>query len=385
MSTTVGAGAVLQQLKAALDQLGITAQVGEAAINATFFDPTNPKMTNNDELLAAALLGGQATSEQLISLAFAPPSAQLESQIQTQAFAGLNAKTFHVQTEPGVSLQAWYIKPEPGKSTILFSNGTDGNFIKSKELITQLKSEGYGILTYQFRGYGSGQGGSTGVTSEQGLYSDLKAMSRLLAQGSSQFGIQKTAYSHQVLMGYSLGGDVSAHVAAQSGNRYQGLVLVDAPKSIEDAFKAQSQDTDLLVQQITAPFQSNILAAEQKIHGAFDITKDVASLHVPTLFVQGENDKLALPELAKQLFQSEKFPIKSYVNVSGADHNTVVTDPANAHLIADRFDQFLSHSDYCKVLQDMSSYNAHNEGGMSHFSQASRQPDPMTLAMAGHH
>ena len=375
----------LQTLKATLDQLGITQQVGEATINSLFFDPTNPKMTNNDALLAAALLGQQASSDELVSLAFAPPNAQLEMLNQTQAFEGLNAKTFHVETAPGVSIQAWYIKPEPGKSTILFSNGTDGNFIKSKELITQLKSEGYGILTYQFRGYGADQGGSTGVTSEQGLYSDLKALSRLLTQGSPENGIAKTPYSHQILMGYSLGGDVSAHVAAQSGNHYQGLVLVDAPKSIEDAFKAEAQDTDPLVQQITAPFQANILAAEQKIHGAFDISKDVASLHLPTLFIEGENDKLALPALEKQLFQSEKFPIKSYINVSGADHNTVVTDPANADLIADRVEQFFSHYDYCKVLQDMAGYNAHNEGGLSHFSQAARQPEPMTLAMAGHH
>src|SRR6478609_4123854 len=101
MSTNAGASAVLQQLKATLDQLGITAQVGEAAINATFFDPSNPKMTNNDSLLAAALLGETSPREQLVNLAFAPPNAQLESLIQSQAFTGLNAKTFHVQTAPG--------------------------------------------------------------------------------------------------------------------------------------------------------------------------------------------------------------------------------------------------------------------------------------------
>jgi len=385
MSTNAGASAVLQQLKATLDQLGITAQVGEAAINATFFDPSNPKMTNNDSLLAAALLGETSPREQLVNLAFAPPNAQLESLIQSQAFTGLNAKTFHVQTAPGVYLQAWYIKPEPGKSTILFSNGTDGNFIKSKELITQLKEEGYGILTYQYRGYGAGQGGSSGTPSEEGFYSDLNAMSRLLEKGSQQFGIQKTSYSKQILMGYSLGGDVSTRVAAQSGRLYKGLVVIDAPKSIADAFKAQAQDTDPLARQITAPFQAGIQAAVEKLRGVFDITKDVLRLHIPTLFVQGGQDKLALPPLARQLYESMKYPVKSYLDIASADHNTVITNSVNADRIANKVEQFLSHSDYCRVLQDMSRYNAHNEGNVSYYSQPVRQPDPQILAMAGHH
>jgi pimeloyl-ACP methyl ester carboxylesterase len=376
---------VLQALTALLEQQGITQQVGAAAINATFFDPNNPRVTNNDALLEAAFLGQALPRNFLISQAFAPPTTEEENQIQAQAFSGLNAKTFHVETAPGVSLQAWYIPPQIGKSTLLFSNGSDGDFVKSKELMTQLKNEGYGILTYQFRGYGAGEGGSTGIPSEQGLYSDLQVMSHLLAHGSSQFGIEKTPYSHQVLMGYSLGGNVSAHVAAESGHHYQALVLMDAPKSIEDAFKAEIQNTDPLAQQITASQQAGIQATEQKLHGVFDITKDVSKLHLPTLFVEGKKDQLALPSLEHQLFESEKFPIKSYLNVPGADHGSVIGDPANANLVANRVDQFLSHSDYCKILQDMASYGAQHDSAMTHFGSQNHQADSLVLAMSGHH
>jgi alpha-beta hydrolase superfamily lysophospholipase len=376
---------VLQALATLLEQNGITQQVGAAAINETFFDPNNPKVTNNDALLEAAFFGEALPKDFLVSQAFAPPTAQEEAQIQSQAFAGLNATTFHVQTAPGVSLQAWYIPPQAGKSTILFSNGADGDFMKSKELITQLKNEGYGVLTYQFRGYGAGEAGSSGVTTEQGLYSDLQSLSHLLAQGSSQFGIQATPYSHQVLMGYSLGGDVSAHVAAESGHHYQALALVDAPKSIEDAFKAEIQNTDPLAQQITASFQDGIQAAEQKLQGAFDITKDIAQLHTPTFFVEGGKDPLALPALEHQLFESEKFPDKSYLNIPSADHDTGLSNNSNADLIAGKLEQFLSHADYCKILQDMSAYGAQHDSAMTHFSAQNQQADSVLLAMAGHH
>jgi pimeloyl-ACP methyl ester carboxylesterase len=286
-------------LSAILQERGFIQKYGVAAINQTFFNPNNPKVENNDALLEAAFLGKELPKEFLVSQAFSPPTPEEEVQIQTQAFSGLNAKTFHVQTAPGVSLQAWYIPPQAGKGTILFSNGADGDFMKSKELIMQLKNEGYGVLTYQFRGYGAGQGGSSGTPSEQGFYSDLETMSRLLNKGSAEFGIQKTPYSHQVLMGYSLGGDVSAHVASQSGHHYDGLVIIDAPKSIEDAFKAKIQDTDPLAREITASFQSGIQATAQKLHGVFDISRDVARLHAPTLFVEGEDDLLALPALER--------------------------------------------------------------------------------------
>jgi len=314
-----------------------------------------------------------------------PPNAIEEAQIQAQAFAGLNAKEFHVETAPGVSIQAWYIKPEPGKATILFSNGADGNFIRSKELMTQLKNEGYGILTYQFRGYGAGQGGSNGITSEQGLYSDLKALSDLLAHGSPENGIVKTSYSKQVLMGYSLGGDVSAHVAAESGHHYQGLVLIDTPKSLEDAFKAEIQNADPIVQQLTAPFQAGIIAAEQKLQGAFDISNDISHMHTPTLFVEGQKDQLTLPNLEYQLFNSEHYPLKSYFNVSSADHNSILGNQTNADKVADRVDQFLSPCDYNKVVQDISNYCCASNGAINHFTQHTDQSNSMTLFLNGQH
>lgn len=373
---------ILQQLSQTLDKLGITQKYGQAAIHSLFFNPANPKAVNNALLLEAALLGNQLPREFLVSQSFDPPTLREEAQIQTLAFSGLGAKVLRVDTAPGVSLQAWYIKPQPGKSTILFSNGADGDFIKSKELITQLKSEGYGVLTYQFRGYGAADGGSTGKPSEEGLYSDLKALSRFLAEGSTRDGIAKTPYSRQVLMGYSLGGDVSAHVAAESHRPYQGLVLINSPRSIEDAFRAKSQDTDVLVREIVKPFQANIIATEQKLDGAFDISDEMAHLRTPTLFVQGGQDKLALPEIARELFRSERFPVKSFFLVPDADHGSIISDKDNADAVSDRIDSFLSRHDLNKVIQDMAGYCDKNEA-ISSYTDVNNPPTPLPLLVAG--
>ena len=377
---------ILQSLAATLEQLGITQKYGQATINSLFFDPNNPNMTNNDILLAAAFLGTQLPKEALVNLSFAPPNAIEEAQIQTQAFAGLNAREFHIETAPNVSIQAWYIKPEPGKATILFSNGADGDFMRSRELIAQLKNEGYGVLTYQYRGYGAGQGGSSGITTEQGMYSDLKVLSDLLAHGSPENGIVKTTYSKQVLMGYSLGGDVSAHVAAESGHHYKSLVLIDTPKSIEDAFKAEIQNADPLVKSLTAPFQAGIIAAEQKLQGAFDISNDISHMHIPTLFVEGQKDQLALPAIERQLFDSEHYPLKSYFSVSSADHDSILGNLTYADKVADRIDQFLDPCDYNRVVQDISNYCCGiSHGANTHFTSHTNQPNSMALLMSGHH
>lgn len=220
-----------QDLLDILNQDGLVQKYGLQTIDNLFFNPN--LMYDNDVLLETSLLGKTKSANFLMAHMFIEPNASQQALILKDAFAGFNAQSLRLQTDPGVTIQGWYIAPKDDKPTIIFSTGLNGDILGAQSLLTKLSSNGYGVFTYEYRGFGGDSGGSTGTPTENGLYHDLQKISTLLAKG--QDGFQKTGYDQQVLMGYSLGANISIHDAAESHHDYRAVVAIDPVRSIPDA------------------------------------------------------------------------------------------------------------------------------------------------------
>jgi fermentation-respiration switch protein FrsA (DUF1100 family) len=118
---------------------------------------------------------------------------------------GLDYTPLTLVTADGERLDAWFVPaPQSGAVALIF-HGNAGNMVSRMDTIAMFHRLGYGVLIFDYRGYGR----SSGRPSEQGLYRDAMAAWVYLIR---ERGI---APGQIVLFGESLGGAVAAWLAAQ--------------------------------------------------------------------------------------------------------------------------------------------------------------------------
>ena len=118
---------------------------------------------------------------------------------------GLRHTALTLTTPDGEQLDAWFV-PSPGSDAVaLIFHGNAGNMTQRMDTIAMFHRLGYGVLIFDYRGYGR----STGRPSEEGLYRDAMAAWEYLTR---ERGV---APGRIVLFGESLGGAVAARLAAQ--------------------------------------------------------------------------------------------------------------------------------------------------------------------------
>lgn len=132
---------------------------------------------------------------------------QIGREIQTTPREhGLDYQALTLTTADGEQLDAWFV-PARGKAVVLFLHGNAGNISHRIDNITMFHRLGYGVLIFDYRGYGR----STGKPSEEGVYQDAQTAWDHLTR---QRGI---APEHIILFGESLGGAVAAWLATREG------------------------------------------------------------------------------------------------------------------------------------------------------------------------
>lgn len=132
---------------------------------------------------------------------------------------GLNYEPLTLATPDGERLDAWFVSKPQARGVVLILHGNAGNISHRMDTIVMFHRLGYGVLIFDYRGYGK----STGKPSEEGLYRDAQTAWAYL---TGQRGI---APGRIVLFGESLGGAVAAWLAARG--RPGALVLSSAPAS----------------------------------------------------------------------------------------------------------------------------------------------------------
>ena len=120
------------------------------------------------------------------------------------AWAGTAPQSVRVRTSDGLEIAGYYWAPagEP-RDILIFFHGNAGNRERAAFMAQPLRRAGSGVLVASYRGYGD----NPGEPSEAGLMADASAFLELARR------IQPGSKVH--LLGWSLGGAVSLHLAAR--------------------------------------------------------------------------------------------------------------------------------------------------------------------------
>lgn len=129
---------------------------------------------------------------------------------------GLDHTPLTLTTTDGESLDAWFFPAPQSDAVALIFHGNAGNMTQRLDTIAMFHRLGYGVLIFDYRGYGR----SSGRPSEDGLYRDAVAAWEHLTR---ERGI---APARIVLFGESLGGGVAAWLAAKLDQSEQPGALV---------------------------------------------------------------------------------------------------------------------------------------------------------------
>ena len=199
-----------------------------------------------------------------------------------------------LHTADGLDLGAWYAPPQDGscRPTVLIANGNAGNRNARAPLAKTLMDNGFGVLLFDYRGYG----GNPGAPSEDGLAADVRSAHRYLTVDA---GI---AERELIYFGESLGAGVVSGLATE--HPPAGLVL-------------RSPFADLAAAaQVHYPF----LPVRLLLRDHFPVTDDVAVIEVPTTVIYGTSDTVIPPQQSLAVAGRAAGDIR-VAAVPGADHN----------------------------------------------------------------
>ena len=198
-------------------------------------------------------------------------------------------------TSDGLELGGWFFPAEGAKGrAVLVSGGNAGNRSHRVPLAEALRDRGWGVLLYDYRGYG----GNPGSPSEQGLAKDARAAVSWL-ESRDDVDVDRIAY-----LGESLGAGVAAGLAAERPPA--ALVLRSPFTSLAD------------LGSVHYPF----LPVGLLLRDRFPVVDHVASYEGPVLVIWGEADTIVPPDQSGAV--AEAAPRSRHVVIAGAGHN----DPA---------------------------------------------------------
>lgn len=134
-----------------------------------------------------------------------------------------NLQDTYFYTLDGVKLNAWYIKAQSDKPTVIYCHGQGENISLWQSVMQKLIDNGYGVFMLEYRGHGR----SSGSPSETGLYLDLESAIKYLKE------VENVPQDNIVLWGRSLGGAVVADIASRDS--FKGVILESTFTNIRDA------------------------------------------------------------------------------------------------------------------------------------------------------
>jgi fermentation-respiration switch protein FrsA (DUF1100 family) len=196
-------------------------------------------------------------------------------------------------TDDGLTLDGWFTPGAgDGAATVIVFNGNGGNRGGRIPLAHALASKGYGVLLFDYRGYG----GNPGQPTEDGLLSDGRAAVAYLESRSDVDEAQI------VYFGESLGAAIAVATAL---HRSPAVLVLRSPfTSLPDV----------------ASFHYPFLPASLLLADRYPNETTVGDIEAPILIVAGSGDGTVPFSQSERVFAAARDP-KRLVIISGADHN----------------------------------------------------------------
>ncbi|MGK7901217.1 MAG: alpha/beta hydrolase [Hormoscilla sp.] len=207
-----------------------------------------------------------------------------------------------LNSAPDVQISAIHIPNPAATYTILYSHGNAEDLGETRSFLRLLRSLGFAVFAYDYRGYGTSQGKPT----ERGTYSDINAAYNYLTQSLAIPPSQIIAY------GRSLGGGPAVDLATRKP--VAGLVL---ESTFITTFRVRTHIP-------IVPFDK------------FDNLGKIKNVRCPVLIIHGTADRTIPLAHGQKLYAAANQP-KRFLPVKGAGHNDLIS-------VAGR--------DYGKTMQD---------------------------------
>jgi hypothetical protein len=244
-------------------------------------------------LLTAGLLTPATTEGALEQRYIYFPDREL---IATPAAVGLAYEEVRFTAADGTALHGWYLPGEARQPLVLFCHGNAGNISHRLESLRLLHDLGLSVFIFDYRGYGM----SEGKPSEEGTYADARGALAWLQQ-------RDWTPARLVYFGESLGAAVALQLAVEQPPA--GLAM-------------------------EAPFTS--IAAMGRHHysllyfllgwlldARYDNLAKIGEVRSPLLIIQGTEDTIVPPDMARQLYSAANEP-KTLRPIPGAGHNDLL-------------------------------------------------------------
>ncbi len=209
----------------------------------------------------------------------------------------------------GTKLNAWYIKSQKSKPTIIYCHGQGENISMWQSIAQFLSDNGYGIFMLEYRGHGR----SKGSPRESGLYLDLESAIKYLKD------YENIEQNNIVLWGRSLGGAVVCDIASR--DNFMGVILESTFTNIRNEALFLTKNKILegkfrFWTKISSKFVATIPLTQK-----FDNENKVAMISSPLLIAHSIHDKTVPSYMSVQL--SKKNPnAKLYLSQKGSHHSS---------------------------------------------------------------
>jgi len=203
------------------------------------------------------------------------------------------------------AIAIYHLPAAEGMPTLLWSHGNAQNLESLRPALESLHFDGYGVIAYDFPGYGE----SGGKPSEKGCYRAIEATYGHLITTTA------TPPDKIILVGQSVGSGPTCWLAAHK--KHHAVVLISPFLS---AFRTVTNIP--------------IFPGDR-----FPNLKYITRFETPLLVIHGEDDQVIPFKHGKRLFELSPSPQKTFYSVAGAGHNDLFMNASLdlSSLIRDRF------------------------------------------------
>ncbi|MCG6657583.1 alpha/beta hydrolase [Halomonas campisalis] len=220
--------------------------------------------------------------------------------VGTPADRGLPWEEVALETEDGLTLDAWWVPAQPARGSLLFFHGNAGNISHRLDSIRQFHRLGLSVLILDYRGYGR----SEGSPSEAGTALDARAAWRWMVE---ERGLPPEEI---VLFGRSLGAAVAAELAASRDGAEQPAAVI-----LESSFRSVPR-----LGQRLYPF----LPVRWLARLDYDTESRVAQIEAPLLVIHSRDDEIIPFAEGEAVYRAANDP-KRLLEIRGG-HNTGFLD-----------------------------------------------------------